>query len=157
MFQTYLSTVFILGCYACVIRQGFHDVHIHFMYEAHVKSHWPDDGSVRTETCSCLYLNEIYVLVVFDSVYYSLNYETQQDGSSQNFKLWLWDLFLHQWWQDWLCLNYFLKIWNRYERQQQECPVYIKRSSYCHDYDTTAFNAVRYYPTVKLYGTCICV
>lgn len=50
-----------------------------------------------------------------------------------------------------------LKIWNTHERQPQECSVYIKRSSYCHDYDTTAFNAVRYYPTGKLYGTCIFV
>ena len=44
-----------------------------------------------------------------------------------------------------------LKIWNRYERQEQECSVYVKRNSYCHDYDTRAFTAVRYYPT----GSCV--
>jgi hypothetical protein len=86
MFPTYLSTVFILGCYEYVNRLGSHDVHIHFMYERSLyKSNWPVDVSIRAETCRRWYLNEMYVLVVFDGVYYSLDNKRQRDGSSQNY------------------------------------------------------------------------
>jgi hypothetical protein len=29
------------------------------------ESNWPDDGSIRTETCCLLYFNKIYVSVMF--------------------------------------------------------------------------------------------
>jgi hypothetical protein len=48
------------------------------------KSNWPNDGSIRAETSHHLYLNKIYVLVVSNGVYYSLNYKAQMDGASQN-------------------------------------------------------------------------
>jgi hypothetical protein len=35
------------------------------MYKRLCKSSVSDDGSIRAETCRSLYLNEIYVLVVF--------------------------------------------------------------------------------------------
>jgi hypothetical protein len=66
MFLTHWSTVFLLGCHDIVNRLYSHDVHTHTLNVRSVnESIWPDDGSIATETCFLLYLNQLYVSAVF--------------------------------------------------------------------------------------------